>query len=99
MTRRNPAPHPIDLVIEFGDGNASRSCKHCDAEAVGYVLSNNGTPGEGVSVYVCPVHIDKTVTTITRGEYDTLPNSELGAAVEQDNNQSGLAAFAGGEGE
>jgi hypothetical protein len=84
MTVRHPAPDPIDLVLELGDGNSPRTCKYCEGEARGYVLSSSDSAGEDVSAYVCAGHVDKAVTTITRGEYDTLPNSKFGHEVLED---------------
>ena len=94
MTTRHPAPDPIDLVLELGDGNSPRTCKYCEGEASGYVLSSSDSDGEDVSAYVCVGHVDKAIVTITRGEYDTLPNSGFGCDVLEDEpDQATLAGF------
>ena len=94
MTTRHPAPDPVDLVLELGDGNAARTCKYCEGEARGYVLSSGDSAGEALSAYVCAGHVDKAIVTITRGEYDTLPNSGFGCDVLEDEpDQATLAGF------
>jgi|APHM01.1.fsa_nt_gi hypothetical protein len=94
MTTRHPAPDPVELVLEFGAGNADRNCKYCEGAADAYILSSHGTDGEDVSACVCEGHVDKAVSIITRGEYDTLPSSEFGVDVREDDpGQSTLGGF------
>jgi hypothetical protein len=96
MTIRHPAPDPVELVLEFGEGNADRNCKYCEGAADAYILSSQGTDGEDVSACVCEGHVDKAVSIITRGEYDTLPDSDYGCEVlEDDSDQATLGGFTG----
>jgi hypothetical protein len=94
MTTRHPAPDPVDLVIELGDGNAARTCKYCEVAASGYVLSSSDSAGEALSAYVCAGHVDKAIVTVTRGEHSELPNSDFGCEVLEDEpDQATLAGF------